>query len=54
VRKQDIYWWVNSYLDAAIAKTLDGFPVMEDYNPVVDVSASKGHRIDYKAEGGGI
>lgn len=40
IRKQDIYWWVNSYLNAAIAKTLDGFPVMEDYVPVVDVGNS--------------
>jgi trehalose 6-phosphate synthase/phosphatase len=40
IRRQDIYWWVNSYLDAAIARRLDGFPVMEDYNPVVDVGNS--------------
>ncbi len=40
IRKQDIYWWVNSFLEAAIAKNLNGFPVMEDYMPVVEVGNS--------------
>ncbi|RLC12970.1 MAG: trehalose-6-phosphate synthase, partial [Deltaproteobacteria bacterium] len=31
VKKQDIYWWVNSFLQAAIAKRLDNFPIVEDY-----------------------
>jgi alpha,alpha-trehalose-phosphate synthase [UDP-forming] len=33
VRKSDIYWWVNSFLLAAIAKRIDNFPVMADYIP---------------------
>jgi trehalose 6-phosphate synthase/phosphatase len=33
IRKQNIFWWVNSYLQAAIAKRLDNFPVLEDYIP---------------------
>jgi len=41
IRKQDIYWWVNSYLDAAIARKLDRFPVMEDYVPMVEVGNHK-------------
>jgi len=26
VAKNDIYWWVNSYLNASIAGNLDDFP----------------------------
>lgn len=33
VRKQDIFWWVNSYLEAGIAGNLDSFPPMEEYIP---------------------
>lgn len=33
VKKQDIYWWVDSFLNAGIAKRLDNFPVVEDYIP---------------------
>jgi trehalose 6-phosphate synthase len=33
VRRFDIFWWVNSFLEAAIAKHLDNFPVLEDYAP---------------------
>ncbi len=38
IRRHDIYWWVNSYLDAAIAANLDNFPLLEDYTPHLDVS----------------
>ena len=34
IRKTDIYWWVNSFLLAAIAKRLDNFPIMEEYVPL--------------------
>jgi trehalose 6-phosphate synthase len=37
VRKYDIYWWVNCFLQAAIAKRLDNFPVMEDYLPQIEL-----------------
>jgi trehalose 6-phosphate synthase/phosphatase len=33
VRKYDIFWWVDSYLRAAIAKNLQAFPILEDYIP---------------------
>ncbi|MBD3348528.1 MAG: trehalose-6-phosphate synthase [Candidatus Eisenbacteria bacterium] len=33
VRKRDIFWWVDSFLEAAIAKNLDSFPVIADYVP---------------------
>lgn len=36
IRKTDIYWWVNSFLLAAIAKRLDNFPIIEDYIPTYD------------------
>jgi trehalose 6-phosphate synthase len=36
IREQDIFWWVDSFLQAAIAQHLDDFPVLEDYVPQVD------------------
>jgi trehalose 6-phosphate synthase len=33
VRQADIFWWVDSFLRAGIAKNLDDFPVLEDYVP---------------------
>ncbi len=39
IRSHDIFWWVNSFLEAAIARRLDHFPVMEDYAPRVEPRA---------------
>jgi len=39
VREHDIYWWVNSFLQAAKAGVLDNFPKMDDYNPKIDFTA---------------
>jgi trehalose 6-phosphate synthase/phosphatase len=33
IRTYDIFWWVDSFLQAAIAKDLSAFPLMEDYVP---------------------
>ncbi len=34
IRRQDIFWWVNSFLQAAFSSKLDAFPqVIEDYIP---------------------
>ena len=33
IAKQDIFWWVDSFLKAAIAKDLSAFPLLEDFNP---------------------
>ena len=33
VRRKNIYWWVDSFLRAAIAKNLLDFPIMQDYLP---------------------
>ncbi len=33
IEKTDIYWWVNSFLQASIAKTLNNFSRPEDYRP---------------------
>lgn len=33
IRRQDIYWWVNSFLEAAIASRLDNFPHALEYIP---------------------
>jgi trehalose 6-phosphate synthase/phosphatase len=33
VRAQDVFWWVDSFMQAAIDKELRDFPVLEDYIP---------------------
>jgi trehalose 6-phosphate synthase/phosphatase len=33
IRNHDIFWWVDSFLTASIAKSLDNFPVVADYVP---------------------
>lgn len=37
VKKADIFWWINSFLLAAIAKRLDNFPIIEDFIPEEEV-----------------
>jgi len=36
VREFDIFWWVDAFLKAAIAKDLSNFPVPEEYVPHVE------------------
>jgi len=38
IREQDIFWWVDSFLRAAIAKDLSAFPLPADYVPQSDIS----------------
>ena len=33
VRRQDVFRWVNRFLEAAIARDLDAFPLPDDYLP---------------------
>jgi len=33
IRRHDIYWWVNSFLKASIAKSLNDFNIIADYKP---------------------
>ncbi len=33
IRRQDVYWWVDAFLQAAFAKRLDQLPVQEEYFP---------------------
>jgi trehalose 6-phosphate synthase len=37
IRRYDVYWWVNAFLHAAIAKRLDQFPQVEDYVPTQEI-----------------
>jgi trehalose 6-phosphate synthase/phosphatase len=37
VKEQDIFWWVDSFLRAAISKSLDDFPVLGEYLPRLEV-----------------
>jgi trehalose 6-phosphate synthase len=36
VREHDIFWWVDSFLRAAIASDLSAFPVLEEYIPAFE------------------
>jgi trehalose 6-phosphate synthase/phosphatase len=33
IRRHDIFWWVDSFLNASIAKSLESFPVVAEYVP---------------------
>ncbi len=33
VKREDVFWWVNSFLNAAIEKDLSSFPQMDEYFP---------------------
>ena len=33
IRRHDIFWWVDSFLKASIAKSLESFPVVAEYVP---------------------
>lgn len=33
VRRQDVFWWVNAFLQAADGRRLDSYPVVEPYFP---------------------
>lgn len=37
IRRNDIFWWANSFLKAAIARDLSAFPLPEDYIPRTDL-----------------
>jgi len=34
IRKQDIFWWVDSFLRSAFSKHLSEFPQLEEYMPL--------------------
>ncbi|MGA1841511.1 MAG: alpha,alpha-trehalose-phosphate synthase (UDP-forming) [bacterium] len=37
VQKYNIFWWVDSFLNAAITKRLDSFPALDFYMPHVEI-----------------
>jgi alpha,alpha-trehalose-phosphate synthase [UDP-forming] len=41
VRRQDVFWWVNAFLQAALRRGLDDFPVHEEYVPPPPSSAAR-------------
>jgi trehalose 6-phosphate synthase/phosphatase len=48
VRKFDIYWWVDSFLNAIFARDLNAFPPLEDYVPSgneVRMQAQNGNQV---------
>ncbi len=36
VKRQNIFWWVDSFLRATLAKKLEDFPTQNEYVPVID------------------
>lgn len=36
VREQDIFWWVDACLRAAVSRDLSYFPRLEDYRPIIN------------------
>jgi len=38
IRKQDIFWWVDSFLRSAFSKHLSEFPQLEEYMPLTSTS----------------
>lgn len=40
IKRQDIFWWVDSFLQAAFTENLDNFPVLEhyEYMPQIEIS----------------
>lgn len=42
ISRYDIYWWVNSYLQAAFSRRLDAFPLIEDYSPTAGLRTQHG------------
>jgi trehalose 6-phosphate synthase/phosphatase len=40
VKNRDIFWWLNSFLDAAIEKNLSNFPQADEYFPEKPISHS--------------
>lgn len=41
VRKQDVFWWVDRFLEAALQRRLADFPVVDEYYPGSDRLASR-------------
>jgi len=37
VRRQNIFWWVDSFLDAAFSRKLWDFPSVEEYVPEMQI-----------------
>jgi len=44
VRKQDVFWWVDSFLQTALERRLADFPTIDEYYPgAEDLAADAGH-----------
>jgi len=41
IRKYDIFWWVDSFLEAGFARSLGDFPPIEEYIPEMKAKRSK-------------
>ena len=48
VRQQDIFWWVDSFMRAAIDRELKDFPVIEEYVPEYHENRPDGSHRDHQ------
>lgn len=37
VKKEDIFWWVDSFLQAAVEKDLSFYPLLQEYTPQIEL-----------------
>ncbi|MBD3366858.1 MAG: trehalose-6-phosphate synthase [Candidatus Eisenbacteria bacterium] len=40
VKRHDIFWWVDSFLEASISRNLDSFPVLQEFTPGIDAETA--------------
>jgi trehalose 6-phosphate synthase len=43
IKKQDIFWWVDTFLQAAFTENLNNFPVLEHYDYMPQIEISNNH-----------
>ena len=40
VKRHNIFWWVDSFLEASISRNLDSFPVLQEFTPNIDADTA--------------
>ena len=47
VRREDIFWWTDSFLAAAFSRRLDEFPVHEYFVPQADIRETTSAELEH-------
>jgi trehalose 6-phosphate synthase/phosphatase len=47
VRREDIFWWTDSFLAAAFSRRLDEFPVHEYFVPQADIRSMTAAELEH-------